>query len=317
MLTTLDAGSYQAHELHRGERVWPETNCYVDVWVELLHALGLNPVAAMAFTVGMDFEGDQWTFFKPPHHDLYRFYGLDVQELALWRTPEINIEEQVQRGRVPLVEVDAFFLPDTAGVSHGIDHVKTTIAVTAIDPVARHLGYFHSRGYFELSTEDYDGLFAVARDGLPPYAEIVKLDGILRLDDQACRDIAGSVLREHVARMPTANPFTAYRARYALDTVWLRDQAMPVFHAYAFATLRQCGACAELAAAFLSWLAADGEPFRAASAFATIASASKAMQFKIARMMATGKSSDVSELLDQMEASWETASSELRALHAA
>ena len=316
-LDGVDAEGYQGHPLHGGERIWPETNCYADVWIELLHALRLNPVASLAFTVGMDFEGDHWTFFKPPHHDLHRFYGLDVQEMTLWRPLERHLEEQLQRGRVLLVEVDAYFLPDTVGITHGVAHSKTTIGVSAIDPLARRLRYFHNAGYFELSADDYDGLFASADAGLPPYAEIVNLDGLAYMDDAASRKLAAGVLREYVARMPSTNPFTQYRSRYANDATWLRDQGMPVFHAYAFATLRQCGACSELAAAFLGWFAAGGEPCRAASSFATIASASKAMQFKLARMMATGKPSDVSELFEQMEGSWETASSELRALHAA
>ena len=50
----------------RRERAWAETNCYVDLWVELLHALGHDPIAALPFTLAIDFEGDQWTFFKFP-----------------------------------------------------------------------------------------------------------------------------------------------------------------------------------------------------------------------------------------------------------
>ena len=58
-----------AHSLHRSDRCWTETNCYVDVWIEVLHALGLDPTAAGAFTLSTDFEGDQWTFFKFPPED--------------------------------------------------------------------------------------------------------------------------------------------------------------------------------------------------------------------------------------------------------
>ena len=39
----------------------------------------------LPFTVAIDFEGDQWTFFKPPHDELCDLYGLDVQELNVWR----------------------------------------------------------------------------------------------------------------------------------------------------------------------------------------------------------------------------------------
>src|SRR5207253_8592962 len=81
----LDPARYRRHAIHGENRVWAETNCYVDVWVELLHAWGFDPVAALSFTLAIDFEGDQWTFFKYPLGDLYQLYGLDVQELAIWR----------------------------------------------------------------------------------------------------------------------------------------------------------------------------------------------------------------------------------------
>ena len=45
---------------------WPEKNCYADLWIGFLHTLGLEPLAMLPFTVAVDFEGDQWTFFKPP-----------------------------------------------------------------------------------------------------------------------------------------------------------------------------------------------------------------------------------------------------------
>ena len=81
----VDAASYQPHPLHATERTWTETNCYVDLWIELLHALGLDPLAAAAFTISTDFEGDQWTFFKFPPEDLRALYGLEVAEMNVWR----------------------------------------------------------------------------------------------------------------------------------------------------------------------------------------------------------------------------------------
>ena len=40
---TLTADTFVPHPLHATERSWTETNCYVDVWIEVLHALGLDP----------------------------------------------------------------------------------------------------------------------------------------------------------------------------------------------------------------------------------------------------------------------------------
>jgi hypothetical protein len=56
----------------------------VDVVIELLHALGVEPLAVLGSTVAVDFEGDNFTFYKPDHDDLRRFYGVDIQELNVW-----------------------------------------------------------------------------------------------------------------------------------------------------------------------------------------------------------------------------------------
>ncbi|HEX3870428.1 MAG TPA: DUF1839 family protein, partial [Pirellulales bacterium] len=96
---SLDPIAYQRHRIHTQDRRWAETNCYVDVWVELLHAWGFEPLAALPFTVAIDFEGDQWTFFKFPLADLTELYGLDVQELAIWRPLVSHVEEQIVLGR--------------------------------------------------------------------------------------------------------------------------------------------------------------------------------------------------------------------------
>ena len=313
----VDAAAYRAHELHRTERVWVETNCYVDLWIELLHTMGLDPVASMAFTLAMDFEGDQWTFFKQPIADLYRLYGVDVQELAIWRPVALHVVEQVDRGRVPLVEVDSYHLPDTAGVAYGIEHTKTTVAVESVDLEKRSMGYFHNAGYFELAGADFDGIFDSQVCSLAPYTEIAKLDRVVRRSDDELTSIAEALTRDYVARIPAANPVTGYRARYAADVAWLAGEDMPVFYKYAFATLRQCGACSEMAATFLGWLGTRrGEQIAAAAEFAEIASAAKAVQFKLARMMATRKPVEVGPLFDQMESGWDRAVADLGSRYA-
>jgi Domain of unknown function (DUF1839) len=114
----LDASGYRRHPLHCGDRAWPESNCYVDLWVELLHAAGAEPCAALPFTLGVDVHGDQWTFFKFPCADLELLYGIDIFELNVWRSLLHHVTEQLALGRPVIVEVDAFHLPDTAGTSY-------------------------------------------------------------------------------------------------------------------------------------------------------------------------------------------------------
>ena len=81
-LLGLDPSTYQSHPLHSSERIWTETNCYVDLWIEVLHALGQEPLASCAFVLSADFACDQWTFIKFPTEDLRELYGIDVNEMA-------------------------------------------------------------------------------------------------------------------------------------------------------------------------------------------------------------------------------------------
>ncbi|HEY8050190.1 MAG TPA: DUF1839 family protein, partial [Ramlibacter sp.] len=41
----VDARAHNSHSLHSPQADWPEKNCYIDLWIELLHALGLEPLA--------------------------------------------------------------------------------------------------------------------------------------------------------------------------------------------------------------------------------------------------------------------------------
>ena len=319
-LLPLDPATYVRHPvLHGEDRAWPETNCYVDLWIEVLHALRLDPIACMGFSVAMDFEGDQWTFFKPSLSEIYELYGVDVQELTIWRPVLDHVVEQVERGRLVMVEVDSYFLPDTQGVSYQIEHTKTTVAVQAIDPATRTLGYFHNAGYFVLAGDDFDGLFrlgtfAADQSTLAPYTEFAKLDHLTRLPEHVLRERASHLLRHHLGRVPHDNPVARYRERFARDLEWLATQEIAIFHQYAFAALRQCGACAEIAATFLRWLSHDGADaplVAAADGFDAIANGAKALQFKVARAVATRKPADVTAVFDGMQAGWDAAMAQL------
>ncbi len=311
----LDPTTHTRHPLHLDERIWTETNCYVDLWIELLHALELDPVAAMGFTLAMDFEAEQWNFFKFPLADLFDLYRIDVQELAIWRPVEWHVAEQIAAGRMAIVEVDSFYLPDTAGTAYRAEHVKTSIGIQMLDPDTGRLGYFHNAGYFELTGDDYAGLFpTLTSTTLPPYAELIKLGRLARLAPDELVRRAAALGRSHFARRPADNPVARYRKRFPNDLAWLSGQEMSAFHLYAFATLRQCGACAELAGTFLEWLGCHGERgvADAAPAFMRFAESAKAMQFKLARA-AAGRQVDFEPLLDAMEMSWDEGMNRLQA----
>jgi hypothetical protein len=307
-LLPLDAAAYRTHPVHARERIWTETNCYVDLWIELLHALDLDPIAAGAFTLSTDFEGDQWTFFKFPPEDIRLLYGLDVNEMNVWRPVIEHVEEQLGYGRLLTVEVDSWFLPDTAGVSYQLQHTKSTIVPQLVDRANRRLGYFHNAGYFELSGDDFDGVFRLGAHAdagaLPPYVELVKLER-RRCGADLLAD-ARELTRAHLARRPADNPVSRMGERLAADMPWLRGAGIDAFHQYAFGTCRQCGACAELTATFADWLGERGEPGmdEVAAAWRTLAERAKALQFALARA-ARGRTVAVGPIVESMAAAWD------------
>lgn len=319
VLGPLNPGSYQRHTLHDEQRAWPESNCYVDLWIEVLHSLGLDPHACLGFTFGIDFEGDQWTFFKPPLADLQRLYGIDVQELSIWRPLSEHIAEQAGRRRLVLTEADAYYLPDTRGTDYRTRHSKTTIAVQEIDLPKRRLGYFHNGGYHSLSGENFEGLLRLnaplSPDILPPYVEFAKLDALQKRPGPELVALAVELTRGHLARLPEENPVLRFEARFREHLSWLQQEGGGDFHAFAFATLRQLGACFELAGSFVRWLAARGAVGieQAGVDCEAIANAAKALLLKTARSAATKKPFDPAWLLQGMATSWTSATDCLRA----
>lgn len=312
-LLPVRADDYRTHALHSTDRIWTETNCYVDVWWEVLHCLGLDPMVAGAFAVGADFEGDQWTFFKYPEADLRRAYGIDVHEMNPWRGVLEHVVEQLSLGRLMTVEADSFHLPDTRGVAYQLEHVKSTIVPNAVDVAGRFLGYFHNAGYFELQGDDFDGVFRrgehAASGALPPYTEIIRLEGMRRLADPQATALAVDLLAEHIARAPVDNPVTRLAGRMTTDLPWLRNQPPETFHLWAFGTVRQCGASAETAASFLTWLADRGGPADARAAaepWMNLADQAKSLQFALARV-ARGRTIDLRQSMRQMAHEWERA----------
>ena len=254
--------AYQPHALHSGERIWPETNCYVDLWIEVLGTMRLPPEAMLGFTLTQDFEGDQFTFFKVPLEDLEALYGIRVSELAIFDRVEDHLAQQIGRGRLCLVEMDSFFMPDTQGVAYRSEHGKTTVAVNRLSEKDREIDYFHNGGYYRLSGEDFDGLFGrlypAGSQPFLPYTEFAKLPDRLPAED-AIRNEARGLLARHARRMPARNPVSAFARVLPEQVGQVADRPFGFFHKYAFNTLRQLGANFELLATHLDWLGDPGE----------------------------------------------------------
>lgn len=304
-LLGLDPEVYEPHPVHSGERAYTETNCYTDILIEMLHARGDEPLAAMGFTVRMDFEGDQWTFFKPPAEDLEALFGVDIHEMQPYRPLPDQIAEQLACGRSMIVELDSFYLPDTASTSYRCEHVKSSAVMEAIDAAGERLRYFHNSAFYELSGEDYRGVFRIgefSEDVLPPYTELVRFDAGPRLEGEALRAAAHERLRHHLQRRPALNPFAAFGGRLAADLPTLLEGDVELYHAYAFATVRMVGSAFEILASHVDWLlgvaGAD-----AAAELRTIVDASKVLSFKLARR----RPFDAGATVGELAAAWERA----------
>jgi len=306
-----DVSTYTPHELHRGERAYPETNCYTDIIIELLHARGDEPLAVLGATVRMDFEGDQWTFFKPHNNDLEDLLGVDIHEMQLYRPLESHLSEQLRHRRTMIVELDSWYLPDTAATSYRTSHVKSSAAIEAIDPERELLRYFHNQSLHELSGEDYRGALRIGLpltgDVLPPYAEVVVFDDRRRLAGDDLTVAARDVLRRHLDHAPAANPFVAFSRRLEQDLPGLFEAGLGAYHDYAFATVRMAGAGFELCSAHARWVLGDAAD-AACTAFDEIVAGAKLLGFKLARR----KPFDPSPTLASMGAHWEHALGALR-----
>jgi Domain of unknown function (DUF1839) len=308
VLPELDPKNYRRHSLHAEDRVWVEKNCYVDIWIEVVHAVGCDPMAMLGFVSAVDFEGDQWTFFKPKHDELMSLYGIDVQELNVWRKLSDHAEEHVGAGKMISTEADAFFLPDTVGTDYQRQHTKTTIVIQDFDLEARRMGYFHNAGYHALEGDDFVKTFRVGYEAdptfMPLFAEVLRIDRLVKRPADELRDMARQILAGHLAWRPAQNPVTKFGERFTRDLPWIQGEGLAFYHAWAFATIRQLGASMELLALHLKWLE-DPALLPAAAAFEEVSNANKAFILKAARSVNAKRALDAAPMFAEMAAAWQ------------
>jgi len=307
----LDAAAYPRHLLHADDRVWQEKNCYIDIWIEVIHALGCDPMAVMPVVFALDFEGDQWTFFKPPHEELRDLYGIDVTELNCWRTLLDHAKEHLAAGKMISTEADAWWLPDTSGTDYRRQHTKSTIVLNELDADAHRLGYFHNAGYFSLEGEDFAKTFEPPV--MPLFAELVRIDRVVKRPAAELVARSRELLARHVGRRPKDNPVARFAHRFAADLPDIQQRGLAYYHIWAFATVRQLGAAAELAALYLRWLdgggeLADGGAHAAAiEAYDRISTGAKSFILKAARAVNAKKQLDAAPIFDDWARAWDQA----------
>jgi len=320
VISGLDPDAYERSILHQDSCVWPEKNCYVDLWIEVLQALKLESRAIMPFVLAGDFLDDQWTFLKPTPEDLFDLYGVEVQELNVWRPLLEHAQTHLAAGRLISTEADAYWLPDVAGTDYRRNHVKTTIVFNTLDIGNQRLGYFHNAGYYQLEGEDFRQTFRLDQPAdpaaLPLFAEFI---GLARMVHRAPADLSErsiGLLRRYLARRPAVNPLTRYADSLPTWLPLLREKGMDFYHLWAFGGVRQIGASLELLAGNLRWLQQLGrlDCGPQADAFTGISAGCKTLILKGARAAATGKQAGLVEACQQMSGAWETATAQLDAL---
>lgn len=296
----LRAEDHVPHRLHSADRPWPETNCYLDLWIELLPAIERDPQPLLGVAVALDWEADHFTFLKPSAADLFAAAGVTMHEMGLWDDTEAHVAAQLAHGAVPLLEVDAFFLPDTGGSAYQLRHTKTTIAITAMNPAEAWLEYLHNAGLYRLEGEDYAGVLGCGplRPVLFPYAELVRVAGDAP-SLEAMHRLARRLLVRYAASRGPGNPI----GRFAAALPGLKVQAggdAARIHALCFNTTRQLGSNFGLLADHLEWLGQDGADA------AWLAERAKTLQFQISRSARRGRPDpEIAALLQEMAVVWE------------
>jgi hypothetical protein len=313
VLKGLDPATYTRSVLHAESCAWVEKNCYVDIWIEVIHALGLEPRAILPFVAAIDFEGDQWTFFKPPHGELFDLYGIDVQELNCWRPLLEHALEHLGAGKLISTEADAFWMPDTSGTDYRRQHTKSTIVLNDLDLEKRTLGYWHNAGYYRLEGEDFARTFRLDQPHdptfMPLFAELVRIDRVVKRPTTELVGMSLDLWRRHIQRRPTYNPVKRFHERFMRDLPAIQDQGLAFYHAWAFGSTRQLGAAFELAALNLKWLAQNGTSGldTAIAACEEISNTNKTFILKGARATNSRKPFDGTAMFDGMAQAWERA----------
>ena len=298
-----DPATYRPHAIHSGARNYIETNCFTDIVAELLHARGDEPLASFGSFVRMDFENDQWTFFKPLAVDLEVLFGVDIHEVQPYRRIPEQIEEVIALGRTMTIELDAWYLPDTAATSYGTAHVKTGVIAEAIDLAGERFRYYHNASLYELSGDDFQGAFRTqpgwSGDVLPPYTELIRFDAGPRLQGDELRAVSRDLLAGHLRRVVPGNPFDRFNARLIADLPALLEGDAERYHAFTFATFRMAGAGFELLASEVEWLLGE-DGSRSIAAMSRIVEGCKVLGFKLARR----RPFDPTEAMDALGAAW-------------
>ncbi|AZG16072.1 MULTISPECIES: DUF1839 family protein [Cupriavidus] len=300
-----------AYALHGGNPVWSHANRHIDLWIELLHGWNFEPIAALPFTVTLDFSGDQFTPSNIPPADLEQLFGIVRDELSTYGRLEAHVAAQTNRGNAVLLEVDSYQLPQPAS-TYRRQHARACIAIDVLVPDATAVGYYHHDGYHTASGDDYLAIFRTPAHetmwGVAtfPQAEVVRRRFPALTEDDLLQ-ASVDLLRGHLARRPRDNPIQAFRAVFPAHLEQLMARGEPNFQIYAASVLRQLGANFELLGRYVRWLVMHGQslPESVAEACYTMASEAMVMQFRLMRAVISRKPDSCDDCLEQLELAYQ------------
>ena len=213
----LDAATYQRHALHAEDRVWVEKNCYVDIWIEVLHALGLRAAGDAAVrrraSTSKAISGRSSSRRTTSCCDLY---GVDVQELNVWRplleharrAPRRR-QADLDRGRRVLAARHRGHRLPARSTPRRRSSSRTSISTssgsaTSTTPATTRSRARTSRRLFRVGAAP-DPTF------MPLFAELVRIDRVVKRPAAELRAMSRALLARHLARRPADNPVRALR----------------------------------------------------------------------------------------------------------
>ena len=155
-------------------------------------------------------------------------------------------------GRTLIVELDSWYLPDTAATSYRAEHVKTSVAAEAIDLDARAAALLPRARPLRARRRGLPRRLPPRPSVLRGRAAALHRARALRRRRRArratsCARPRATLLRGHLARRPASEPVRALRRAARARPAALLEGDASDYHAYAFATVRMAGSAFEVA----------------------------------------------------------------------
>ena len=279
----LDPATYRRHAVHGDGRIWAETNCYVDIWIELLHALGPRAGGRAAVHARDRLRGRSVDVLQVSAAAICSSCTASTCRNSPSGGPLVGAHRGAGRAGPAGARRARLVLPARHGghrrtarpreVDRRRDGDRSRACGSSATFTARAITSSRATTSPPRSAcDDADP----AR--LPPYVEFVKTHDAPS-PDAARRDLGRSAAAppaRGAARQPVRSLRAAVRARPRRRSS-PRTSSSSI--STSFATLRQFGACFELSATYLRWLAAQGETGLedAAAAFRTISESREAI----------------------------------------